>query len=127
MDAEGIFQNSIDELDNLDSGRFENIFRVFLKSEKYFYNILRTINIDLSDADPNTYSVSSLKVESSWTNISYRTYGTTDLWWVIYITNKDKFNNPVQLVPGGTELRIVKTTFLRSIVDEINQELKPKI
>lgn len=127
MDATGDFQNNIDDLDNLTSGRYENIFRLFMKDDKYYYNILRRVNINLSDAASETYTVSKLRFETPWTTISYRAYGTTDLWWLIYLSNKDVVSNPVDLVPGGTTLKIIKHLYLRSVIDEIESELKPTV
>tara|TARA_R110001592_G_scaffold276650_2_gene543760 strand:+ start:53 stop:436 length:384 start_codon:yes stop_codon:yes gene_type:complete len=127
MDAIGEFHNNIEELEAIDSGRYENIFRMFITKDKYFYNILRRVNIDINIADPNIYDTTTIQYETPWTTISYRAYGTTDLWWMIYITNKHQVRNPVDLVPGGTKLYIIKSTFLRTILDEIDQELTPKV
>ena len=125
MDATGDFQNNIDELDNLAPSRYENIFRMFMKDSKYYFNILRRVNINLNDAASETYTVTKVRFETPWTTISYRAYGTTDLWWLIYLENKESFNNPVDLVPGGTTLKIIKHLYLRSVIDEIESELKP--
>lgn len=125
MDATGEFQNNIDELDNLAPSRYENIFRMFMKDSKYYFNILRRVNINLNDAASETYTVTKVRFETPWTTISYRAYGTTDLWWLIYLANKENFNNPVDLVPGGTTLKIIKHLYLRSVIDEIESELKP--
>ena len=127
MDATGEFHNNIEELEAIDSGRYENIFRMFILKDKYFYNILKRVNIDISTADPNIYNTTTIRFETPWTTISYRAYGTINLWWMIYLTNKYQVRNPVDLVPGGTELHIIKHTFLRTILDEIDQELTPKV
>lgn len=127
MDATGEFQNNIEDLENLASSRYENIFRMFLKNEKYYYNILKRVNIDLSSAASETFTVTKIRFETPWTTISYRAYGTTDLWWLIYLSNKEQFSNPVDLVPGGTTLKIIKHLYLRSVIDEIETELKPTV
>ena len=36
MDAIGAFQNDVEELEQLAATRYENIFRMFIKKEKYF-------------------------------------------------------------------------------------------
>lgn len=127
MDATGAFHNQIDELEAIDDSRYENIFRMYNKDEKYFYNILRKVNIDIENADPQTYDIRKIKFDMPWTVISYRAYSTTDLWWVIYLANQSKFKSPLELVPGGTSINIIKPLYLRDIVDEINQELTPKV
>ena len=85
------------------------------------------MDIDLNSADPSTFAEAPLKIESPWTNISYFVYGTVDLWWLIYICNKDTFKDPLQLVPGGTKLRVIKTSKLQSILNEIANDLKPRV
>ena len=127
MDTLGLFQNDIDDLDQLGPARYENIFKVYAKGEKYIYNILRRVDIDLNSADPSTFAEAPLQIESPWTNISYHVYGTVDLWWLIYICNKDIFKNPLQMVPGGTKLRVIKTDKLQSILNEISNDLKPRV
>ena len=127
MDTLGSFQNDIEDLEQLGPGRYENIFRVYAKDQKYIYNILRRVDIDLNSADPATFVEMRLKTEAPWTNISYQIYGTVDLWWLIYICNKDIFKNPLHLVPGGTMLRVIKTDKLQAILNEISSDLKPRV
>lgn len=126
-DPAGIFQKDIMELPLLDPGRYENIFRLYLKNDKYIYNVLKRVDIDISQADAETFTVTNLKSEAPWTNISFQLYGTTDLWWLIYICNKDVVSNPVQLVPGGTALKVIKSHKLRTIINEIESDLSPRI
>ncbi len=123
----GIFQKDIDDLPALDPGRFENIFRIYNKGDKYIYNILKRVNIDLSSADPETFTTSTLRSEAPWTLISHQLYGTMDLWWLIYICNKDIISSPVQLVPGGTPLKVIKAYKLRTLINEIESDLNPKV
>lgn len=127
MDTLGSFQNDIEDLEQLGPGRYENIFRVYAKDQKYIYNILRRVDIDLNSADPATFVEVRLKTEAPWTNISYQIYGTVDLWWLIYICNKDIFKTPLHLVPGGTMLRVIKTDKLQAILNEISSDLKPRV
>jgi hypothetical protein len=126
-DPTGIFQKDIMELPLLDPGRYENIFRLYLKNDKYIYNVLKRVDIDISLADAETFTATSLKSEAPWTNISFQLYGTMDLWWLIYICNKDVVSNPVQLVPGGTTLKVIKSHKLRSIINEIESDLNPQV
>lgn len=126
MDATGEFQNAIPDLDNLSQTRYENIFRIFTRSGKYVYNILKTINIDLLTASPETYTTTTTRFETSWTNLSYQAYGTIDMWWLIYIINKSVTANPVQLVPGGTSLKFIKPESLKEVLEQISLQLNPK-
>ena len=113
-------------MDNIPLTRYENIFRVFEKSGKYIYNILRTINLDLSTASADSYSTTTTRYETSWTNLSHQAYGTTDLWWLIYITNKSVFSDPVQLIPGGTQITFIKPLRVKEVLEQISNQLNPK-
>ena len=126
-DPVGQFQNEINELDQLSPARYENIFRLYIKDEKFIYNILKRVDIDLSTADPATITTTTLRSEAPWTNISYQLYGTTDLWWLIYLCNKEMFKNPLNLVPGGTKLTVIRTDKIAMVMNEIEQDLKPKV
>ena len=35
--------------------------------------------------------------------------------------------NPLELIPGGTPLKVIKPAYLRNILDEIDQELSPNV
>ena len=126
-DPLGIFQKDVTDLPLLDPGRYESIFRLYLRDDKYIYNILKRIDIDLSSADPETFTTTTLRSEAPWTNISFQLYGTTNLWWLVYICNKDIISNPVQLVPGGTKLKVIKTYKLRTVINEIEADLEPQV
>lgn len=127
MDAQGAYHNEISELESINDARYENIFKMYIKDDKYIYNILRQVNIDMSTADPQTFDQTVIKFDMSWTAISYRVYSTTELWWLIYLSNKHTINTPLDLVPGGTKLNIIKPLYLRDIVDEITQSLRPRV
>lgn len=126
-DQSGMFQNDLMDLPLLEPGRYEKIFRLYNKKDKYIYNILKRVNIDLSNADTETFTTISLRAEAPWTNVSFQVYGTTDLWWIIYICNKNIVNNPVQLVPGGSKLTVIKPYKLRTIINEIESDLEPQV
>lgn len=127
MDAAGAYQNEIDELENISDTRYENIFRMFYKQEKYFYNILKRVNIDLSTADPTSFTTIKLRGEVAWTVLADKVYGTTDLWWLIYLVNRNKTPNPVQIIPGGTELLVIRPLYVRDILNEIGSDLNPSV
>lgn len=127
MDAAGAYHNEIPDLESINDGRYENIFKMYTKDDKYIYNILHQVTLDISTADPQTFDQVTIKFDMPWTAISYRVYNTTELWWLIYIVNKNAIKTPLELVPGGTKLNVVRPLYLRDIVDEINRELKPRI
>ena len=125
MSTLGEFQKNIDELNMLPDSRYENIFRVFTKQGKYIYNILKTVNIDTESIPPSYYQTTKTVTESPYTFISYSAYNTTDLWWLIYIINKDILKSPIELIPGGTKLKILKIDKVRDVLDQISIMLNP--
>jgi len=125
MSAIGEYQKNIPDLELLPDGRYENIFKIFIKEGKYVYNILKTINIDVNEIPHSFYQTTKTVTESPFTFISHSVYNTTDLWWLIYLVNKDTLRSPIELVPGGTKLRILRVDKVRDILDQISIMLNP--
>tara|TARA_R110002110_G_scaffold327110_1_gene538899 strand:- start:13 stop:390 length:378 start_codon:yes stop_codon:yes gene_type:complete len=121
-DAIGAFQNDIDDLVDLEDIRYENIFKIYTKDKKYFYNILRKISIS-ADANDMAYDTVKIQTDITWILLSYRVYKSIHLWWLIAIANN--VFNPMEHIPGGTTLRIIKPTYVRLMLEEINDELSP--
>ena len=121
-DAIGAFQNDIDDLVDLEDIRYENIFKIYTKDKKYFYNILRKISIS-TDAHDLAYDTVKIQTDITWILLSYRVYKSIHLWWLIAIANN--VFNPMEHIPGGTTLRIIKPTYVRLMLEEINDELSP--
>jgi hypothetical protein len=91
---DGTLQNDIPTLPNLDNTRYENIFKLYLAekgadSSYYYYNIINKVSIP-NDIDPNLVSHISLNRKLPWTTLSYKLYGTTHLWWLIFLLNTPK-------------------------------------
>lgn len=125
MDPTGEYQKNISDMDYISDTRYENIFKVFLKSNKYIYNILKSVHIDVANLPNSTFTVIKTPVEIPFTTLSFNFYGTMDVWWLIYIVNKDKFKSPLPLIPGGTDLRMINVDRVRDIIDQISIELEP--
>ena len=121
-DAIGAFQNDIDDLVDLEDIRYENIFKIYTKDKKYFYNILRKISIS-TDAHDLAYDTVKIQTDITWILLSYRVYKSIHLWWLIAIANN--VFNPMEHIPGGTTLKIIKPTYVRLMLEEINDELSP--
>ena len=117
----GQYQNNISDLPNLSDLRYENIFKVYKTNQNhYYYNILNTVSIPL-DIDSSTYYLINYNSKMPWTVVSYNAYGTTDLWWLILLTNQ--ITNPVKLPKNLGQLKIIKPEYVRSIVAEIKSQL----
>ena len=112
-------QNAIRELPGLSDYRYENIFNVYQQADgKFYYNINSTVSIP-DNINKNTYYTTVVNGRSPWTAISYRAYGTIELWWLIVILNK--ITNP--LTPPNGTIKILKPEYVRSVISEIKQSL----
>jgi hypothetical protein len=119
---EGLYRNKTSILPNLSEYKFENIFKIYLNTEGYFfYNIIKKIKIP-DDINSDIYDSLRLNRKLPYTAISYVNYNTIDLWWLICLVNN--IRNPLELLEPGTLLKIIKPTHIPGIIDEIKSQLK---
>lgn len=115
-------QNQIPDLPRLRTENYENIFNVYAdKNGRYFYNLLQTIVLPtgLSKGYFNEYTV---VYGDTWPLISYKNYKTTNLWWIILLTNE--IIDPTQIAPPSTKLKILKSEIVSLVITEINTRLR---
>lgn len=119
----GKFQNNIDELKELESYRYENIFKVYETGKKnyFFYNIAKKIVLP-DNLDNNFFDFITLRNNIPLTTISFQIYGTTYLWWLILIVNN--IENPVKKLPVGKKIRYIKPNLIKTVVDNIKSQLQ---
>lgn len=110
------YQNAISELPKLSEFRYENLFKVYKIDDYYIYNIINTLKLD-DKLDADFYYTYRVRRPMPWTIVSYENYDTIELWWLICILNK--IQNPVQFAESGTDLKILKSEYVRVIVDRI--------
>ena len=112
-------QNNINVLNTLEAYNYENLFNVYNENEKYFYNLLTTVNFpDTIAADYyTTYTVPYDNI--TWTDISNKIYSTPNLWWLICSVNK--ISNPISFPKAGTQLKILNLTVVAQILQTIKQ------
>ena len=114
----GITQNAITTLPQLDSFRYENIFKLYqTDAGQYFYNILSEISLP-QDLDKNLFYTVVINQKTPWTVVSYGAYGTIELWWLIVLANGIK--NPLILPESGT-LKILKGQYVRPVITQLTQ------
>ena len=126
---EGKFQNNINELPELETYRYENIFKVYetknlsISGENNFfiYNIIKKISLP-DDLDNSFFEFFTLNKNLPLTTISYQIYSTTYLWWLIMVVNK--IINPYKDLPNGQKIRYVKPEFVKIILDAITKQLQ---
>ena len=116
----GKYQNSIDNLNNINLYRYENIFKVYQdENTYYFYNILKNINFP-NDLDINLYYTRYINFDLPLKIISYNIYGTTELWWLILVVNH--ILNP--FIKGIKTVKIIKKEYLNDILNNIKEQLQ---
>lgn len=117
-----MYQNRIKDLPILPTENYENIFQVYQdETSRYFYNILQTINIP-TNLPRGYYNDYDIKYNDTWPLISYRAYETPNLWWIIVAANN--ILNPVIRPEEGTTIKILKPAVVRTILSEIENQLR---
>ena len=126
---EGKFQNNITELPELETYRYENIFKVYetkdlgISGDKNFlmYNIVKKIHIP-DNLDNSFFDFFTLNKNLPLTTISYQIYSTTYLWWLIMLVNK--IINPSKNLPVGQKIRYIKPEYVKIVLDTITKQLQ---
>ena len=124
MNPIGLSQNLVTALPNLSRTRYENIFKVFkvLKDKDnsyYFYNINNKVMLP-ENLDDNVYSTIAISRNTAWTTLSYKLYGTIDLWWLIFLINKPK---DIFLARSGETYKYIKIDYLNDVILNIEQQI----
>ncbi len=114
-------QNNISDLPKLSVFRYENFFNIYNdpESDARFYNLLKNINIFPSSSSEveNDYNI---QYNDTWVLISYKMYGTMDLWWLICLYNK--IDNPIQMPEAGNKIKILKSEYVYPILSELKRQ-----
>ena len=115
----GSNQNEVDELNSLATDMYENIFKVNLididGNDLYFYNLLNKVVFPKNISDEFVDTI-VLQSDTPWTTLSYRLYGTINLWWVVYLLNKPKYIFKAQ---AATEYKYIKPGAIGAVLQQI--------
>lgn len=111
-------QNDIEILPTLKITRLENLFEVYTdNNDRYFYNLLKTIHFDEKSTPQNIYKYYTVMNGDTYTYISYKTYSTIDLWWLVCAFNNIK--DPTKMPEPGTQLKILFSEYVSNILTAI--------
>lgn len=113
-------QNSFSDLPRLKADNFENIFNIYTdKDDRYFYNLLQTVAFpqNLPEGYFDSYNI---VYGDTWPFISYKTYNTTNAWWIILLANNIK--NPITTLTPGTRIKIPKMQVAKLIIAQIQSQ-----
>jgi len=115
--------NQITNLPKIPSTRYENIFNVytFTKEGKdfYFYNINNKIQIPVV-IDSSYLDTIVLDRTLPWTTLAYKVYGDMNLWFILYIMNKQS-NTPSFTANIGDTLIYIKPEFISAVLSKLNE------
>ena len=127
LSALGFYRSdsSVADLGTIAENSYENIFRTYRtenvnEQNFYYYNILNSVYIP-KVLPVEVYYTITLQKSLPWTVISYNEYGTVNLWWLIVLTNG--VINPVNMPGAGTILKIIKSEYVPTILDNIKLQL----
>ena len=114
--------NNVGILTPIPKDRYENLFRVykFINNNKefYYYNITNKLNLP-EKIDPNIVSTAIFDYRMPLTLASYKIYGTTNLWYILYTlnttTSKARF-----FVEPGEKILFINVEFLNYLLNSLD-------
>lgn len=119
-------QADITDAPKLSRFSMANIFNVYESSavkNRIVYSINKTVNFSGLPSDIETetdtpyYTINTARHGDTWHILSYKTYGTIELWWILAKLNQVK-DPTVDIVPG-TKIRIMRKSVIESIMQSI--------
>jgi len=117
----GTRQNSISDLPQLKTTRYENIFKLYKTGkDQYYYNLLQSVFMP-DKIDESLVYYQQITSKAPWTIVSFNAYKTIDLWWLICLTNK--IFNPIKFPEAGTVIKIIKPQYVPTILNELKNNL----
>lgn len=117
----GDYQNNIKTVPPLSEYKYENIFKLHYDGEYPTYNILQHVTLS-QDMNPDMLMDVATLPGMPYTILSYNIYGTMDLWWLICIVNK--IDNPIEILPAGTNLKVIKPEYVKRVIQTIKNSLQ---
>jgi hypothetical protein len=114
-------QSDFTDLPTISLYRYENFFNIYTDDNGFkFYNLLRSINLFPAN-NSEVEEAYNITHNDTWHLISFKNYNTMDLWWLICAYNQ--ITNPVKMPEPGTQIKILKSSYVSAIISEINKQL----
>lgn len=103
----------------LPSNSYLNMFNILRTSDKeYFLNLFKSYIVDNEVLEKEDFFHFYQAEENDWwENISYKYYGTVNLWWLIAMVNN--VNNPFEDMEPGKNIKVLKKSYLYIILRDI--------
>jgi len=112
---------NISEIPQIRGNFYENIFNVYQTQDDnmfFYYNLGKKIVFDIENVSDEYVEYVYIDAPMPWTTISYRLYGTINLWWLIVSLNN---LNPIDIPPANSVFMVIKRDNLQQILNTINQ------
>ena len=121
----GLYISDIPSYPDIETVSYENFFKMHIVNNEFaFFNLLKKINIltNTNDVDPTFFINYNVDVDIPWVVMSYKVYGTLNLWWLLCLVNniQDATKNPTL----GSQIKAIKPEFVGTIVNQINTQLR---
>lgn len=121
----GLYISEIPSLADVENVSYENFFKLHIYNDEFtFFNLLKKINIltNTNDIDPVYFITYNIDVDIPWVVLSYKVYGTLNLWWLLCLVNniQDATKNPEL----GTKIKAIKPQYVNTIIGQINTQLR---
>jgi hypothetical protein len=115
-----MYQNNIQDLPKLKKTNYENIFNLYLdENGRYYYNLLQSIIIP-QNLPEGYYEEYDVEYGDTWPFISYKIYGSPNIWWII--TDVNAIRDATKLPEPGIKIKILKMEYVKSILNQITLE-----
>jgi hypothetical protein len=121
----GLYISEIPSLADVENISYENFFKIHIYNDEFtFFNLLKKINIltNTNDIDPVYFITYNMDVDIPWVVLSYKIYGTLNLWWLLCLVNniQDATKNPEL----GSKVKAIKPQYVNTIISQINTQLR---
>lgn len=102
--------------------KYENFFNVYETENNYrFFNLLKNISIFPAE-DSEVEEEYIADGTDTWYSISYKMYGTVNLWWLVCLYNQNI--NPFKPLKSKTKLKVLKSKYVGMVLSEIKKQVK---
>lgn len=96
---------------------YASIFRQYVDEDNQeFYNLYNNINMT-DDMDSALYTEYFYNSDDTWYQLSFKFYGDIRFWWLILVANQ--IQNPFEILPAGTRLKIPIPQIISNILGQI--------
>jgi len=103
-----------------DLNDMSRMFKKIIRNGAQTYLMNSTMHINCDNVSPNVYDNYIWEATDTWFLVSYKNYGTIDLWWIICKTNK--WVDPIRSPKEGDVIKIIKKTYLEGILNSIKPQ-----